>query len=46
ALDGEREIVLHAGDDAAVYLNEDGPWIVSVEPVMKMAVKTKYFTRN
>jgi predicted polyphosphate/ATP-dependent NAD kinase len=45
ALDGEREIVLHAEDDAAVYLNEDGPWIVSVEPVMKTAVKNEFFTR-
>jgi predicted polyphosphate/ATP-dependent NAD kinase len=46
ALDGEREIVLQAGDDAAVYLNEDGPWIVSVEPVMKRAVENGFFTRK
>jgi predicted polyphosphate/ATP-dependent NAD kinase len=46
ALDGEREIVLIAGDDAAVYLDEDGPWIVNVEPVMKSAVKNEFFTRK
>lgn len=46
ALDGEREIVLLAGDEATVSLNEDGPWILYVEPAMKMAVENGFFTRK
>jgi hypothetical protein len=45
-LDGEREIVLLDGDDAAVYLDEQGPWIVQVGPVMNRAVESQFFTRK
>jgi predicted polyphosphate/ATP-dependent NAD kinase len=38
ALDGEREITLYDGDEAAVILDLDGPWIVDVERTMRLAV--------
>jgi predicted polyphosphate/ATP-dependent NAD kinase len=38
ALDGEREIVLHAGDRAEVMLTLEGPWIVDVERTLNLAV--------
>jgi predicted polyphosphate/ATP-dependent NAD kinase len=37
ALDGEREIPLRRGEDAAVVLRLDGPWIVDVERTMLVA---------
>ena len=44
ALDGERQIALKEGEDAAVLLREDGPWIVDVDRVMQVAVSDQYFT--
>jgi hypothetical protein len=38
ALDGEREITLHAGDEASVTLDLEGPWIVDVERTLSLAV--------
>jgi len=38
ALDGEREITLHDGDDAEVTLDLEGPWIVDVDRVLSLAV--------
>ncbi len=35
ALDGEREIVLGAGQEASYTLRQDGPWIVDVASVME-----------
>ncbi len=35
ALDGEREIVLGAGQQASYTLRQDGPWIVDVTSVME-----------
>jgi len=34
ALDGEREVVLHAGDTASLTLRADGPWIVDARRVL------------
>jgi predicted polyphosphate/ATP-dependent NAD kinase len=38
ALDGEREITLHTGDEATVTLDLDGPWIVDVKRALHLAV--------
>ncbi len=38
ALDGEREITLHGGDDAEVTLDLEGPWIVDVDRALSLAV--------
>lgn len=43
ALDGEREIVLHPGDQAEVTLSLDGPWIVDVEKTLLLAVAEGIF---
>jgi len=43
ALDGEREIVLKQGDQAALILAANGPWIVNVEQVMAHAVRRRAF---
>jgi predicted polyphosphate/ATP-dependent NAD kinase len=45
ALDGEREIVLHDGDEVAVMLDLDGPWIVDVEQTLLQAVQAGVFLR-
>jgi predicted polyphosphate/ATP-dependent NAD kinase len=44
ALDGEREIALHGGDDAEVTLDLGGPWIVDVERSLSLAVAAGAFT--
>lgn len=44
-LDGEREIVLHPGDEAEVTLDLDGPWIVDVARAMARAVESGAFLR-
>ena len=38
ALDGEREITLHGGDEAEVTLDLEGPWIVDVDRALSLAV--------
>ena len=38
ALDGERELVLYAGDRAGVMLRSDGPWLVDVHATLKDAL--------
>jgi NAD kinase len=43
ALDGEREISLHAGDEAAVRLELEGPWIVDVGRTLLRAVEVGSF---
>jgi hypothetical protein len=43
ALDGEREIVLHQGDQAEVTLTLEGPWIVDVERALLLAVEEGTF---
>ena len=44
ALDGEREVVLYAGDDASITLQSDGPWLVDVDATLKHALNEgKYF---
>jgi predicted polyphosphate/ATP-dependent NAD kinase len=45
-LDGEREIVLHAGDRAEVRLGLDGPWIVDVSKALARAVAAGEFVRS
>lgn len=45
ALDGEREIVLHAGDRVAVTLDLEGPWLVDVGQTMAQAVEAGAFRR-
>jgi predicted polyphosphate/ATP-dependent NAD kinase len=42
-LDGEREIRLREGEQAAVVLQTDGPWIVQVERVMERATQNRWF---
>ena len=43
ALDGEREITLHAGDEAEVRLELEGPWIVDVSRTLLQAVADGMF---
>jgi predicted polyphosphate/ATP-dependent NAD kinase len=43
ALDGEREITLYDGDEAAVTLDLDGPWIVDVDRALHLAVENGAF---
>lgn len=42
-LDGERVIRLREGEDAAVVLQTQGPWIVQVERVMEWAAQVRWF---
>jgi hypothetical protein len=42
-LDGERVIRLQEGQEAAVVLQIDGPWIVQVERVMERATQERWF---
>jgi predicted polyphosphate/ATP-dependent NAD kinase len=42
AIDGERELTLQPGDEAAVLLRLDGPWIVQVERVMERASQKRW----
>jgi hypothetical protein len=43
ALDGERQITLHTGDEAMVRLDLEGPWIVDVERTLSQAVAEGVF---
>lgn len=43
ALDGEREITLHVGDEAEVRLELEGPWIVDVSRTLLRAVDDGMF---
>jgi hypothetical protein len=43
ALDGEREIALHEGDEAEVRLELEGPWIVDVSRTLLQAVADGMF---
>jgi predicted polyphosphate/ATP-dependent NAD kinase len=43
ALDGEREITIHGGDDAEVTLDLEGPWIVDVDRALSLAVAAGAF---
>lgn len=43
ALDGEREVLLKAGEDAEICLRTDGPWIVDVERVLEKAARERRF---
>lgn len=43
ALDGEREITLHAGDEAEVRLEPQGPWIVDAGLTLWQAVEDGTF---
>ena len=38
ALDGEREVLLHRGDQVALVLRDDGPWIIDSQQVMRLIV--------
>lgn len=42
ALDGEREITLQPGDEAAVMLHLDGPWIVEVDRVLERTSQKRW----
>ncbi len=46
ALDGEREIVLYDGDDASVTLQNDGPWLVDVDAVLRHALAEGRYLRK
>ncbi len=41
ALDGEREVEVHAGNDAAIRLNKTGPTVVDVTRAMNAAMQRK-----
>jgi predicted polyphosphate/ATP-dependent NAD kinase len=43
ALDGEREVVLYAGDEASITLQSDGPWLVDVDATLKHALQQKKY---
>ena len=43
ALDGEREITLQPGDEAALILRTDGPWIVDADRVLESATRNGWF---
>lgn len=38
AMDGERAVVLHEGDDATLRLRDDGPWLIDPQRVMREVV--------
>ena len=42
ALDGEREILLHRGQSARIYLRQDGPWIVDVFLALRVAAEQRF----
>ncbi|MCD4718398.1 MAG: NAD(+)/NADH kinase [Desulfobacula sp.] len=44
ALDGEREVEIKKGQNAAIRLSTDGPLVVDVEGTMKFAMKRKIFS--
>jgi predicted polyphosphate/ATP-dependent NAD kinase len=46
ALDGEREIVLHEGDEASLVLHTDGPWILDPHRVVEAMVAGGMFERG
>lgn len=46
ALDGERELVLYAGDQAGVMLRCDGPWLVDVHATLKDALRKEQYLRQ
>lgn len=46
ALDGEREHVLQGGEEAAVCLTMEGPWVIDVDAAMRRAVDAAFFTRK
>jgi len=45
ALDGEREVSVRRGSEAAIRLTLDGPWVVDVERVMAEARTRRIFVR-
>lgn len=45
ALDGERERVLYAGDQASITLQTDGPWLVDVHAVLQHAIQQRRYLR-
>lgn len=46
ALDGEREIVVHEGDDYYLRFSSDGPWIVNVPAALAGAAGTGFFIED
>ncbi len=38
AMDGERAVVLHEGEDAVLRLRDDGPWLIDPQRVMQEVV--------
>jgi hypothetical protein len=46
ALDGEREIVLHEHDRAALTLRADGPWLVDAARVLRAIAAQGLLERN
>ena len=46
ALDGEREVVLYAGDDASITLQTDGPWLVDVDATLKNALAERRYLQK
>lgn len=45
ALDGERELAVPRGSEAAIRLTLDGPWVVNVGQVMESARSRRIFVR-
>lgn len=45
ALDGEREVSVRRGSEAAIRLTVDGPWVVDVGRVMEAARIRRFFAR-
>ncbi|MCD6519859.1 MAG: NAD(+)/NADH kinase [Anaerolineae bacterium] len=45
ALDGERELPLHGGEQVRIVLREDGPWIVDVRRTLEAMAVRKLFDR-
>lgn len=46
ALDGERELVLNAGDSACLVLKRNGPLVVNIERAMLQAASTGFFVSS
>ncbi len=46
ALDGERETLVHSGDEVRITLRADGPWVVDVARAMARAVQLGLLTRG
>ncbi|HHT71373.1 MAG: NAD(+)/NADH kinase [bacterium] len=46
ALDGEREVLLRAGEEAQIALSAAGPWVVDITATLRQAQRCEFFCRE